>query len=286
MSEPGVRSVAIVTDSTCDIPPELADAEGITVIPLIATFPDGTTLVDGELTPEEYFERMRSYSTLPTTSQPPVGDFVSAYARALESAAHVVSIHLSSALSGTIDSARAAALEFGDRVHVVDSRNLHWGLGWQVIEGARTAATGAGFSVVVAAVERCREKVRMIVGLDKLDYLAKGGRIGAVSAFLGGLLDVKVTLTLDADGAFAPVARARGARAAVQGTMEWVREQMGESKRGRFCIGHSMAPDRAEQLRGLVESMFEVTELHVVETGIVISTHTGTGWAVSFVPEG
>jgi DegV family protein with EDD domain len=278
------RSVALLTDSTADIPPDLASSEGIEVVPLLVHFGD-RTYADGELTPAEFFEKMNAAPELPTTSTPAAGVFEEAYERSLASFDHVVSVHVSSRLSGTIEAARQAAARFGSRVRIVDSRNLSWGLAFQVLAGARAAQAGAAVADVVAAVERCRERVRMVVGLDKLDNLARGGRIGAVSAFLGGMVDLKVLLTVDAEGTFVPVARARGARSAVQRTLDFVAREMQGGRRGAFCVAHSASPDKASTLRALIESIYDVSEMFVVETGAVIMTHTGTGWAVTVVPE-
>jgi fatty acid kinase fatty acid binding subunit len=277
-------SVAIVTDSTADIPPRMAGDEGVTIVRLVTTFPDGESFHDGDLTQAEFFERMGRARALPTTSQPPVGDFESVYERLLETFAHVVSIHVSGRLSGTIESARQAAESFGDRVSIVDSRNLSWGLGWQVLIAARAAASGAPAADVVATAERARERARLIVGLDRLDNLARGGRIGAVSAFLGGLLDLKVLFTVDGNGAFEPVTRVRGKKAALRETLEFVKREMHGAKEGMFCVVHAMSEDVAGQLREGVASMFDAKELLVMETGVVIATHTGTGWGIAFIP--
>jgi len=278
------QQVAIVTDSTSDIPAELAAAQGITVVPLVVTFPDGASFHDGELTQAEFFERMGRAKALPTTSQPAVGDFVATYERLLQTFPTVVSVHISNRLSGTIEAARQAAATFGDRVRVFDSLNLSTALGWQVLEANKHAATGAGPDEVVAAAESFRTRVRHIVGLDKLDNLARGGRIGAVSAFVGGLIDLKVLLTVDGDGAFQPVTRVRGHKAAMRETLEFIRREMDGATKGRFFVAHALSPDTAGYLRDAIAAAYDATELIVVETGVVISTHTGTGWGIGFVP--
>jgi DegV family protein with EDD domain len=277
------RPVAIVTDSTADIPDDLAAANDIVVVPLNVTI-DGKTYQATELTQADFFARMNAARELPTTSQASVGTFAEVYASALETAREVVSIHISSKLSGTIESAYAAAEQFGGRVHVFDSLNLSWGLAFQVLEAARAAASGASVADVVSRAESVRDRVRMIVGVDKLDNLAKGGRIGAVSAFLGGLLNLKVTFTVGAEGTFEPVARTRGRTAALEHTVEWARGHMGDAKSGAICVMHAMSPDNAEWLRARLEQALTVTEMHVVEVGVVIATHTGTGWGVAVVP--
>ncbi|MDO8915734.1 MAG: DegV family protein [Coriobacteriia bacterium] len=278
------RSVAIVTDSTSDLPRSLAEEHGITVVPLNVMF-GSEVFQDGDLSQAEFFAKMNAAPKLPTTSQPSVGVFAEYYAKALEAASEVVAIHISEKLSGTIETARQAAEQFGGRVHVFDSRNLSGGLGLQVVAAARAAMAGARTEEVLKVAESARERVRMIVGVDKLDNLAKGGRIGAVSAFVGGLLNLKVTFTVDSEGAFQPVARTRGTSAALQHTVDWARAQLGERTRATVCIMHALSEDKAVWLREHLEAAFEVVEMQVVEVGVVIATHTGTGWGVAVVPQ-
>jgi len=144
-----MQRVGIVTDSTADITPEAARELGIEVVPLSVTIGD-ETFEDGTLTQREFFDRMKDAPALPTTSQPPVGAFIETYQRVLSRVSEVVSIHISAPLSGTLESAHKAAMRFGDRVKVFDSRNLAWGEALQVIEAARSAAQGA------SAAEFCR----------------------------------------------------------------------------------------------------------------------------------
>lgn len=277
------RLFTVITDSTADISPHMARERDITVVPLMVTIGD-ESFADGELSQAEFFARMNAASQLPTTSQPAVGAFVEAYERALEHAQHVVSVHISEKLSGTIDSARQAAEHFPGRVHVFDSLNLSWGLAWQVLDAAVAATEGLDPSATLARLTAGRERVKLLVGLDGLDNLAKGGRIGRVGAFLGSLLNLKVTLTVGPDGAFIPVARSRGEKAALKHTLEWVAEQMGTATSGRFAVGHALGEERAMWLRDEIAKRYEVTEMVVYEAGSVIATHTGTGWGVAVVP--
>lgn len=275
---------AIVTDSAADITPEEAARRSITVIPLTVTI-DGEPIPDGTLTQPQFFERMSAAASLPTTSQPSIGTLVEAYKHALETAERVISIHVSSQLSGTIEAARSAAEQFAGLVHVHDSRNLSMGQGWQVIEAAEAASEGLGVDAAIARLERIRERVTMIVGLDSLDNLARGGRIGKVGAFLGGILNFKVTLSVDPTGAFVPVGRSRGDKAAFAHTLSWVAEKMGDATSGRFAIGHAMSRERAEAYAAAIRERYHVTELVIYEAGSAMATHTGTGWSVALVPE-
>lgn len=274
------RQVCVVTDSTADIPPELARELGVTVVPLSFSI-GGETFRDGEIPMSEFFERMRQASALPTTSQPPVGVFVEVFKRLLERCREVVSINISGRLSGTLESAREAARQVGERVHVLDSRSLSWGEGFQVIEAARAAAAGASAQEVKSLVDRVRERVHLVVGLDSLENLAKGGRIGRVSALLGGMLKVRVLLSVDREGAFEPVGRVRGTDAAMLATVDWIAARVGAGRKIAVAVLHAASPDKAAWLAEQVRTRFAVSELHIVETGPVIGSHTGTGWGLA-----
>ena len=200
-------------------------------MPLLVSFGD-ETFQDGVLSQEEFFERMNAAPKLPTTSQPSVGTFVEMYERQLETARVVVSVHVSSALSGTIESAREAARQFGERVHIFDSLNLSMGEGMQVIEGARAAATGAGVQDVLKALEDARRTVKMIVGLDKVDNLAKGGRIGKVAALLGGMLNLRILFTVNERAPSSPSRGCAGRRLRRDEMLSWVEKQMGTYRSG------------------------------------------------------
>ena len=283
-AETGTPTLAVVADSTSDIAPEIAMEHGITVVPLTVMIGD-ESFTDGVLNQQQFFDRMNAAERLPTTSQPAVGAFAEVYSRALETADQVISVHISSKLSGTLESAYAAAEQFVGRVHVFDSLNLSWGCAWQVIEAARCAAEEIGPEAALQRIASVRDRVGLIVGVDALDNLAKGGRIGRVGAFLGSLLNLKVTFTVGPDGAFVPVARSRGEKAALEHTLAWVAEKMGSATSGRFAVGHALSRDRALWLADEIAKRFGVTEMVVYETGSVISTHTGTGWGVAVLPD-
>lgn len=277
------RSFAVVTDSTSDIDPALAAQRGITIVPLLVSFGEESFL-DGTITQPEFFDRMGKAPTLPTTSQPSVGAFNEAYTAALETADEVISIHISSALSGTMGSATQAASEFDGRVHVFDSRNLSWGCALQVLDAVAAADEGLTAAQALERLESTRTRSKMIVGVDSLDNLSRGGRIGKVSAFMGSLLNLKVTFTVDEDGAFAPVHRSRGEKAAIADTLTWVDEQMQGHSSAIFAVGHAMSLPRAERIAEQLESRYDVKEMHIYEAGTVIATHTGTVWGVSLLP--
>jgi len=278
------RQFAVITDSTADIAPEIARERGIEVVPLAVTI-DGETLTDGVLTQEEFFRRMQAAPALPTTSQPSAGAFEDAYGRALETANSVISVHISEKLSGTIESARVAAEKFSGKVHIFDSRNLSWGLAWQVLDAAAAAREGLGVPEALERLARARGQVKLIVGLDSLENLRKGGRIGAVSSMLGSLLNLKVTLTVTPDGEFAPLGRSRGEKAGLDYTLDWLSKEMGVAQKGKFAVGHALSHERAERLAESIKERWQATELVIYEAGSVICAHTGTGWGVAVWPE-
>ncbi len=277
------RRFAIVTDSTADIPATLAQQRDITVVPMTLTIGE-ETFSDGALTQQEFFDRMRSAAALPTTSQPSVGELTRAYATALETAESVIALHISSNLSGTCTAAQAAAEQFEGRVHVFDSRNLSWGLGWQVIDAADAADQGLSAPEALARLERTRAQIRQIVSLDSLENLRRGGRIGAVASALGSMLRLKVTIAVQPDGTFAPMGRSRGDAAALNHMLAWIEKQMGDARAGRFAVGHAMAPEKALRLAAAIKQRWEPTELVMYEAGAAISTHAGVIWGTSFWP--
>lgn len=276
------QGVCIVTDSTSDIPREMAAEHGITVVPLSVSI-DGEIHPDGDMPLEEFFRRMDAASELPKTSQPSVGTFVNTFNDCLERFSEVVCITISNRLSGTFESATEAARTVGERVHVLDTLNLSWGEGYQVIEAAKAAAAGATVAEITSRFESLRDRVHMVVGLDSLNNLARGGRIGRVSQLLGGLLNLKVLLTVADDGAFEPVARLRGKKAGLQATVDWVARMVDEKKPANFAVQHALSPDAAEWLEQAIRARFNVAELLVIPAGAVISTHTGTGWGVTAI---
>lgn len=276
------QGVCIVTDSTSDIPREIASELGITVIPLTVTIA-GESFLDGDISLEEFFRRMNAAPELPTTSLPSIGTFIDTFRGCLDRFSEVVCITISNRLSGTFEAAREAARTVGDRVHVLDTLNLSWAEGYQVVEAARAASRGATVAEIKERFYGLRGKVNMIVGLDKLDNLAKGGRIGKVSALLGGLLNLKVLLTVAEDGSFEPVGRHRGSKAALQASIDWVASKVDEKRRAHFAVQHALSPEYADWLEQAIRARFNVAELLVVPAGAVISAHTGTGWGITAV---
>ncbi|MGD2178360.1 MAG: DegV family protein, partial [Anaerolineae bacterium] len=213
------NEIAIVTDSTCDIPPELVEEYGITVVPLYLLWGE-EELVDGvDIDNATFFARLPDDPNHPSTSQPTPTDF----AQVLEGikARDVVVITLTKELSGTYASACQAEKLAGQRRHVVDSRSLTMGLGFQVLAAARAREQGADVEGMIAAAERVRERSSLLLTVDTLEYLHRGGRIGAAAKFLGSVVQLKPLLEVNHDtGVLEPVERVRTRRRALSRLLE------------------------------------------------------------------
>jgi fatty acid kinase fatty acid binding subunit len=273
--------VAIVTDSTAYLPAELIERHGVHVVPLYVVFDGDRPVPEVEITDyDEFFEELRRAERLPTTSQPSVGDFTSAYEPLLADGREVVSIHISGGLSGTPEAARQAkeALERdgrgGDRVEVVDSTTAAGGLGFMVLAAAKAAAGGADAKQVAAAVAEARAELKMWFAIDTLEFLKRGGRIGAASAWIGSTLKVKPILTVENE--MTPVERVRTSSRAFERMLDYAR-QRADSGAGAWSAQHINAPDQCAALVERGTEVFGHGPTIVSEIGPVLAVHTGPG---------
>ena len=267
-------AVGIVTDSTSDLPAELARQWGITIVPCGVSFDDQVYRDGVDITSDEFFHRLRTSPKIPTTSQPVVGDFLQAYRLICESNRDVVSIHLSARLSSTLDSARQAKASLGSHVsiEIVDSWMTSMGLGLQAVEAARLAQQGASCQEIVAEVERIRQKTHVFCLLDTLEYVRKGGRVSLAQAFLASTLQIKPILTIR-DGETHPVARPRTKEKAMNQMVSMVEELM--PLKG-LSVLHSTNPEEAENLRQRLSPLIE-GEVISARFSAVMGTHLGPG---------
>src|ERR671915_272607 len=254
-----MSDVAIVTDSTAYLPAELIERHGVHVVPLYVVFEGDRPVPEVEITDyDEFFEELRSAERLPTTSQPSVGDFTSAYEPLLEEGREVVSIHISGGLSGTPEAARQAkeALERdgrgGERITVVDSHTTAGGLGFMVLAAAKAVREGADAAATAAHVAEARSEFKLWFAIDTLEFLKRGGRIGAASAWIGSTLKVKPILTVE--GEMTPVERVRTSSRAFERMVDYARQRK-DSGAGAWSAQHIAAPD---QCAALVERCTEV----------------------------
>ena len=270
--------VKIITDSTADFTAAEAAELGIDIVHLRTRFGDEEYIDGVDITPHQFYEKLVESDVLPTTSQPSPAEFEAAFASALEEAGEVVAITISSALSGTYQSAVIAAEAFGDRVRVVDS--LSASIGEQVIvrRAAQLAAEGLSAAERAGRIEAERGVVRVLALLDTLEYLKRGGRISAAAAFAGGVLAIKPVITLR-DGAVVMAGKARGSKNGGN-LLNQFAEKRGIDFSRPYLLGYTglsdallmkYAADSGELWRAYAE------ELPVTAIGSVIGTHGGPG---------
>jgi DegV family protein with EDD domain len=190
-------SVAIVTDSTADLPHDILEGGHIQVIPTMLIL-DGATFADGDgVSRESFYQRLATQSRLPTTSVPPIALFYQLYEKLiLDGASEIISIHVASAFSGMYSIALAAAQSFKDKIHVIDSGQVTFGLGFQVLAAAEAAAAGASVDEIRQIIERISQRVRFVALLDTLEYVRRSGRVHWAAATVGNLLNLKAMIEI------------------------------------------------------------------------------------------
>ncbi|MFD0279400.1 DegV family protein [Kitasatospora sp. NPDC127111] len=268
--------LALVTDSTAYLPQETIDRHGISVIPLSVAIGD-TVLAEGvEISPKDVAEALRDKQRV-TTSRPNPEFFAATYRAAAEAGARgIVSVHISGELSGTVEAARLAAAEAPVPVRVVDSRLVGMALGYGVLAAAEAIAAGQELSEVAAAATRRTAVTSGFFYVDTLEYLRRGGRIGAARALLGSALAVKPLLHLDG-GRIEPLEKVRTASRAIARLEEVAVEWAGE-REVDVAVHHLAAEDRAEPLAERLRARIPgLRELYVAEVGAVIGAHVGPG---------
>ena len=264
--------VKIVSDSTADIVPDEAKRLGISVVPLNLTI-DQDHYKDGmDITPREFYQKLPHAKKLPTTSQPSIGAFQDVFRNLTDEGAHVVCITMSAKLSGTYNSARMAAENFASgRVTVVDSTTVTGAEAFFVQTAVEMARLGKSAEQIVAELTDMTGRVQVIAALDTLEYLHKGGRIGAAATLIGGLLNFKPIIQVK-DGEVKPLERVRSKNKAVQRIAELVKTG---GKLDRLCILHGDSQDEAGELALMLADAFPMKDIHQYSIGPVIGTYAG-----------
>ncbi|UCZ54869.1 DegV family protein [Bacillus shivajii] len=269
------KQVKIVTDSTLDLPKEEVERLGVTIVPLSVTI-DGESYIDGvDITPEEYTSKLTQSKDLPQTSQPSVGSFLEAYNNLGEDGSQIISIHMTSGMSGTYQSAKTASEMTDSDVTVVDSSFISVALSFQVKEAVSLASNGATVEEIVSRLEEVRKNTSIYIMVDTLDYLVKGGRIGRAKALVGSLLKIKPIASLQ-EGVFTPVSKVRSHMQMIK----LYKKKFEEETAGKLVRGIGIAQVGAKELASeLRDQLNELTdnEISIIETTPVISTHTGPG---------
>jgi len=272
-----MTKIKIVTDSSITIEPELAKDLNITIVPLTVMI-DGVVYSDSNLKEGEFLQLMKSSKNLPKTSQPPVGVFAEVFEDLSAEDAQIISIHMSHALSGTVEAARQGATLAKADVTVVDSSFTDQAMKFQVVEAAKMAKAGATLEEILEKLEEVKAKTELYIGVSTLENLVKGGRIGRVTGLISSLLNIRVVMQMT-NHTLTPIVKGRGAKT-FKKWLDDLKESLKEKEIEEIGISYAGGPEFANQMKEELQEFVE-KPIPVLETGSIIQTHTGeNAWAV------
>ncbi|HDQ35127.1 MAG TPA: DegV family protein [Chloroflexi bacterium] len=274
-----MKHIAIVTDSTANIPPELAAEYDITVIPLNIhwgedTYKDGVTLDTST-----FYQMLQERKDFPQTSQPSIGDFITLFqdVAARHETDTILGVFISSPLSGTLASASQAKAELPDlNIELVDSRSISMGLGFQALTAARLAQEGAAVEEILKGVHHVRASTELLIALDTLEYLHRGGRIGGAQRLLGTVLNFKPLLTLE-NGKIEALGKARSRHKSLQMFVELAEERLAGRRPAELAIMHVEGNGDVDYLTEMVNERLQPKRLYTGQISPVLGTHGGPG---------
>lgn len=268
----------IVTDSAADLPREEIESLGIQVAPLKIQFPEGSVNSE-DISRDDFYNRLRAmWPLIPSTSLPPAGLFADLYRRLAQLKDDILSIHISSGLSGTINSARMGASEVLEaNIEHIDTMTLSGGERFQVLAAALAIQAGKSREFILERLQRIRESTEVVYTLETLAYLAKGGRIGRVQALAGMLLQVKPIIHVDkVDGKYSTLGKERTVPRALETISNYLAKTYGDTAMW-VSVLHGQMQDQADQLAGLLQRRLNVAKLEVLRISPVLGVHTGPG---------
>jgi len=272
-----IHKVAIVTDSTCDIPDELIEQYGIVMVPCFVIWGDNVLKDRVEMSAEEFYRRLEMDLEHPTTAHPTPDDFVSVYEAAIQNGAEeIIVLTVSSKMSGTLDAAQRAADKVEIPVHCVDAKGPTMSLGWQVLAAARGREAGGDVRAMLDAIEKARSTMVQYVCLDTLKYLHLGGRIGNATKFIGTLLSIKPLVYINHEtGLVEPGERVRTRKRSLGVLYRRFFEDLDTSKKLRIAVLHGNALEDAKAIAERIRREFAPAELFIATTSPVLGVHTG-----------
>ncbi|MBA7466606.1 DegV domain-containing protein [subsurface metagenome] len=279
--------IAIVTDSTSDIPKNVAKELDIKVIPLTVIFDKESFLDDGkEITISEFYKKIRSSEKLPTTTVPSPKYFLEAYTDILKESEGIISIHISKKMSGTVNSAEMAKKEMpGKDIEIIDSEYVHLPLGFLVLKAAQLAQEGRSKEEILKGIYDLKPKLKILFVPSTLEYLKKGGRIGKAKGLIASLLDIKPILTVH-DGEVSQFKTARRWNQAKTELIESMKTMIKNPQNLVVSVGDSDAKEDAEEMYERIKETFNPKRILRVDIGTVVGTHMGPGGiGISFYEE-
>jgi DegV family protein with EDD domain len=277
MSEKAGRRIAVVTDSTSDLPRELAKQHGIRIIPQILIMGTKTWRDGVDIDSPAFYELLRTSPDFPASSQPSIADFEAVFRELAKEADGIAAVLVSDKLSGTLNSARMAKENLPDvPIEIVDTQAVSVQLGFMALAAARAAAAGGDLQTVADAARAMIGKVGVYFVVDTLEYLHRGGRIGAAARLFGTALNLKPLLAIQ-DGMVHPVTKVRSRRKALDTLFQLLDQELAGKAEIHMAVLHVAAPEEAAQLAEQVEHRFQPVEMIRSECGPVVGTHAGPG---------
>ena len=272
-----MAKIKIVTDSSITIEPEVVKDLDITIVPL-SVMVDGVVYSDSDLKEGEFLRLMKESKNLPKTSQPPVGVFAEVFEALAETADHIIAIHMSHALSGTIEAARQGATLANADVTIIDSSFTDQALKFQVVEAAKLAKDGAELDEILQRIEEVKEKSELYIGVSTLENLVKGGRIGRVTGLISSLLNIRVVMQMK-NHQLQTIVKGRWDKT----FKKWLNEledKLTHVDIEEIGISYAGTPAYATEMKERLQKFVEKS-ISVLETGSIIQTHTGeNAWAI------
>ena len=272
-----MAKIKIVTDSSITIEPEVVKDLDITIVPL-SVMVDGVVYSDSDLKEGDFLRLMKESKNLPKTSQPPVGVFAEVFEALAETADHIIAIHMSHALSGTIEAARQGATLANADVTIIDSSFTDQALKFQVVEAAKLAKDGAELDEILQRIEEVKEKSELYIGVSTLENLVKGGRIGRVTGLISSLLNIRVVMQMK-NHQLQTIVKGRGDKT----FKKWLNEledKLTNVDIEEIGISYAGTPAYATEMKERLQKFVEKS-ISVLETGSIIQTHTGeNAWAI------
>lgn len=272
-----MTQVKIVTDSSVTIEPEVVKELNITVVPLSVMI-DSVLYSDADLKEGEFLHLMQQSKNLPKTSQPPVGVFAEVFEELGKDGSQIIAIHMSHALSGTVEAARQGASLSTADVTVLDSSFTDQAMKFQVVEAAKLAKEGKDLEAILAHVEDVKNHTELYIGVSTLENLVKGGRIGRVTGLLSSLLNIRVVMQMK-NHELQPIAKGRGAKT-FKKWLEELTNTLSQKSVAEIGISYAGTNEWANEMKALLQPYVE-KPISVLETGSIIQTHTGeNAWAI------
>jgi DegV family protein with EDD domain len=268
--------IRIVTDSTSALPKDFVEKYNIVVVPLKVAFEDEVYKDGVDINPEMFFEKIKKTNIFPKTSQPSVEDFYNVY-KEMEDTDAIISIHISSKLSGTVGSANSAKmmLPFSEKIYVIDSEVTEFALGYMVIEIARAIEEGKNLNEIFGIIEKMKKDKEILFTVDTLEYLYRGGRIGAAQAWMGSILQIKPILELR-DGVIEPVERVRTKSKVKNRIFEIMKERIGDTP-VKVAFAYSDNEEEVKAISEEAKQIFNIKEMFCVSFSCTILSHIGPG---------